>query len=162
MEIASPPTRACETPRHSVTLGEMKSRAGKVSMSDQAANIPPAVRPIIEAARETVRSVAPEAEEVACRAKRPRSPSMMWKLARYVIDGTVVVTIGTFTRHSSMFFARGSELDDGSGLLQGTGKKLRYITLRTPADARRAAVKKVLRQAFALPKRSARDDASDT
>ena len=75
---------------------------------------------------------------------------MMWKLARYLIEGKIVVTIGTFTKHSSMFFARGSELEDPSGLLEGTGKKLRYIALRTPADASRAAVKKILRDAFAL------------
>ena len=36
------------------------------------------------------------------------------------------------------------------GPLEGTGKKLRYITLRTPADAKRATVKDVLIKAFAL------------
>jgi hypothetical protein len=75
---------------------------------------------------------------------------MMWKLLRYIVNGKVVVTIGTFSRHSSMFFARGAELDDAAGLLDGTGKALRYITLRTPADARRAAVKAILRRAFEL------------
>jgi Domain of unknown function (DU1801) len=118
--------------------------------------IPSAVRPIIEAARQTVRTVAPEAAEVPCQSQRPRSPSMMWKLVRYLVDGEVVVTIGTFTKHASMFFARGSEIDDGRGLLEGTGKKLRYITLRAPGDAKRAAVKEVLRRACALAERSAR------
>jgi hypothetical protein len=122
--------------------------------------IPSAVRPVVEAARQTVRTVAPEAEEVACQSQRPRSPSMMWKLVRYLVHGEVVVTIGTFTKHASMFFARGSEIDAGRGLLEGTGKKLRYVTLRAPADARRAAVKEVLREAFALAERSARDDTS--
>jgi hypothetical protein len=81
---------------------------------------------------------------------------MMWKLVRYAVDGRVVVTIGTFTKHSSIFFAHGSELEDSHGLLEGTGKNLRYITLRAPADAKRAAVKEVLRKAFALAERSAR------
>jgi hypothetical protein len=122
--------------------------------------IPSAVRPVIEAARRTIRTVAPEAEEVACQTQRPRSPNMMWKLVRYRVHGEVVVTIGTFTKHASMFFARGSEVDDGRGLLEGKGKKLRYITLRAPADAKRAAVKEVVRKAFALAETSARDDAS--
>jgi hypothetical protein len=114
------------------------------------ARVPAAVKPIVEAARKVVTAVAPYAEEVACAGTKPRSTSMMWKLVRYVVNGEVVVTIGTFTKHSSMFFARGAELDDGDGLLEGGGKKLRYITLRTPADAERAAVKRILRKAFAL------------
>jgi hypothetical protein len=112
--------------------------------------LPAAVKPIVEAARSTIRAVAPDAEEVPCAGKKPSSPSMMWKLVRYAVDGQVVVTIGTFTKHSSMFFARGAEIDDGGGPLEGTGKKLRYITLRTAADAKRATVKDVLRKAFAL------------
>jgi hypothetical protein len=80
---------------------------------------------------------------------------MMWKLARYAVQGEVVVTIGTFTKHASMFFARGAELKDAAGLLEGTGKNLRYITLRTPADAKRPAIKAILRQAFALAENSA-------
>ena len=136
----------------------MKARARDVSASTLV-GLSPAVRPIVEAARQTVRAVAPHAEEAVCQGKKPRSPSMMWKLARYLVDGQTVVTIGTFTKHSSMFFARGADLDDGAGLLEGAGKKLRYITLRTPADARRAAVKKVLREAFALAGSSAHHDA---
>ena len=75
---------------------------------------------------------------------------MMWKLVRYAVEGEVAVTLGTFTRHASMFFARGSEIEDDHGLLEGTGKSLRYITLRTPSDANGAAVKEILRKAFAL------------
>jgi hypothetical protein len=78
---------------------------------------------------------------------------MMWKLVRYVVGGKVVVTIGTFTKHASIFFARGSELADARGLLEGGGKSLRYITLRTPADAKRAEVKAIVRRAFALASR---------
>lgn len=84
----------------------------------------------------------------------------MWKLVRYAVDGEVVVTIGTFTKHASMFFARGSELEDTRGVLEGMGKKLRYFTLRAPADAKRAAVKEAIRNAFALAERSARERAS--
>jgi hypothetical protein len=81
---------------------------------------------------------------------------MMWKLLRYVVDGQTVVTIGTFTRHSSIFFARGTELEDEEGILEGEGKVLRYITLRSPAEAKRGAVKEVVRRAFALEPKAAR------
>jgi hypothetical protein len=69
---------------------------------------------------------------------------------RYAVDGENVVGIGTFPRHSTLFFYRGRELDDGSGLLEGAGKDSRFITLRTPADAERPAVKQLLKKAFRL------------
>jgi hypothetical protein len=121
-------------------------------------DLPPATKAIVARARKTVRAVAPHAEEVACASHKPRSPSMMWKLVRYVFHGEVVVTLGTFTTHASMFFARGSELRDPKGLLQGTGKNLRYITLRDATDANEAAVGEIVREAFALAER-ARGDA---
>jgi hypothetical protein len=128
----------------------MTSRARTISLSNRLAEVPAAVRPIIEAARKTVRAVAPDADEIACQAQKPRSASMMWKLARYAVDGEVVVTLGTFTKHATLFFARGSEIEDELGLLDGTGKSLRYITLRAPGDAKGAALKEILRNAFAL------------
>jgi hypothetical protein len=61
-----------------------------------------------------------------------------------------VVGIGTFADHSTMFFYRGRELDEGKRVLQGTGKDTRFLTLRTPADASSAEVKRLLRRAFKL------------
>ena len=78
---------------------------------------------------------------------------MMWKLVRYAVDGEVVVTIGTFRNHSSIFFARGTELDDDESVLEGGGKALRYLTLRRPVDAKSAALKSLIRQAFLLTAR---------
>lgn len=74
----------------------------------------------------------------------------MWKLYRYASGGENVVGIGTFAEHVNLFFYRGVDLDDGSGLLQGGGKEMRSITLRTPADAERPAVKAIVRKAFRL------------
>ena len=118
--------------------------------------VPPAVRPTVKAARRTVRAVAPKAKEIAYRSQPPRSSRSMWKLLRYAIDDLYVVAIGTFPDHASVFFPRGRELDDGSGLLEGGGKEFRFITLGTPADAGRPAVKRMVRKAFALGRSSAR------
>jgi hypothetical protein len=73
----------------------------------------------------------------------------MYKICRYVVDDVQVAGIGTFPKYATLFFARGRELDDGSGLLQGTGRA-RFIRLRTPADAGRPAVKRVVKAAFKL------------
>lgn len=124
--------------------------APAIPLSDHLKKIPSSVRPIVEAAIRTVKEVAPKADEVTYRSQAPRSKQAMWKLVRYAVGGANVVGIGTFPSHSTIFFYRGRELDDGSGLLQGSGKDARFITLRTPADADRPAVKKIVRNAFKL------------
>lgn len=97
-----------------------------------------------------VQSIAPEAEEIPYRMAQPRSSRTMWKLYRYAVDGSNVVGIGTFPEHANLYFYRGVELDDGSGVLKGGGKEMRSITLHTPADAQRANVKTLVRKAFRL------------
>jgi hypothetical protein len=105
---------------------------------------------IVESAVRTVRAAAPGAEEIPYRMAQPRSKSMMWKRVRFAINGKPVVGIGTFTSHATLFFYRGRELDDGAGLLQGSGRDTRFVTLRTPADAEKPAVKRLVRAAFKL------------
>jgi hypothetical protein len=104
----------------------------------------------VQAARRVVKSVAPSAEEITYQSQPPRSSGYMWKLVRYAIDGANVAGIGTFPKHVNLFFYRGRELDDGTGLLQGGGKDMRFITLRTPADVERPAVKRMVRKGFKL------------
>jgi len=121
-----------------------------ITVSASLKSVPAAVRPTVKAAIEAVRNVAPKATEIAYQMEAPRSERMMWKIARFAVDGENVVGVGTFPRHSTIFFYRGRELDDGSGLLQGTGKDTRFVTLRSPADVEKPAVKRLLRKAFAL------------
>jgi hypothetical protein len=120
-------------------------------VADQLKKMPPEVRPIVSAAIKTVQALAPKsAEEIPYRMEQPRSKSMMWKLVRYAVGDKPVVGVGTFTGHSAMFFYRGRELDDGTGLLQGSGRDTRFVTLRSPADAEKPAVKRLVRAAFKL------------
>jgi len=121
-----------------------------MELAEQLKKIPPAVRPIVRAARRAVKAVAPDAEEVAYRSSPPRSKSAMWKLARYVVDDEPVVALGTYATHATLFFFRGREIDDDAGVLEGTGKLLRYVTLRAPKDADRPTLKRLLKRAFAL------------
>src|SRR5450759_827743 len=124
--------------------------AAEIPLAEHIKKIPLAVRPIVRAAIRTVKEVAPKADEITYRSQPPRSSRAMWKIVRYAVDGANVVGIGTFPSHSSLFFYRGRELDDGSGLLQGGGKDSRFITLRAPADAERPIVKRLVRKAFNL------------
>ena len=121
-----------------------------ITVSGQLKKVPVAVRPTVEAAVKAVRAAAPHAEEIPYQMEAPRSERMMWKIARYTVDGASVVGVGTFPRHSTIFFYRGRELDAGDGLLQGGGKDTRFVTLRSPADVARPEVKRLIRKAFAL------------
>ncbi len=121
-----------------------------VSISEQLRKVPATVRPTVKAAIKTVKEIAPKADEIAYRSQPPRSKSAMWKLVRYAVDGTNVVGIGTFANHSAMFFYRGRELDDEGGLLKGSGKDSRFVTLSSASDAERPAVKRLVRQAFKI------------
>jgi Domain of unknown function (DU1801) len=124
--------------------------ATEFSLPEQLKKVPSTVRPTVKAAIRTVKEIAPKADEIPYRSRPPRTNSAMWKIVRYSVHGSNVVGIGTFPNHSTLFFYRGRELDDGSGLLQGSGKDARFITLRSPADAERPVVKRLLRSAFKL------------
>jgi hypothetical protein len=125
-------------------------KSPEISLSELLKKISPTTRPTVKAAIKTVRAVAPKADEIVYRSQEPRSSRTMWKIVRYAVDGANVVGIGTFPNHSTMFFYRGRELDDGSGLLEGGGKDSRFITLRSPADADRPVAKRLVRDAFKL------------
>ena len=121
-------------------------------MSEHLKRIPPAVRRTVQAARRTVKSVAPKAKEIPYRSSRsPGTASRsMYKVVRYAVDDANVVGIGTFPTYATLVFYRGRELDDPTWLLEGTGKDARFLRLRDPADAEKAAVKRIVRQAFKL------------
>jgi hypothetical protein len=110
----------------------------------------PVTSSTVEAARRVVKTVAPKAEEIPYQMAQPRSSRTMWKLYRYAVGGANVVGIGTFPDHANLYFYRGVDLDDGSGLLKGGGKEMRSITLRSPADVERADVMAMVRKAFRL------------
>jgi hypothetical protein len=57
--------------------------------------------------------------------------------------------IGVQGSHVNLGFYHGASLSDPDGLLEGTGKKLRHIKIRSVADASRAGVTELLLQAIA-------------
>jgi hypothetical protein len=126
------------------------------TIAEQLKRIPASVRQTVKAARQLVKAVAPHAVELAYHSQPPRAPSALWKLARYAVEGTNVVGIGTFRTHALLFFYRGNELDDRTALLEGGGKTMRFIRLRSPADARRRKVRRTVEMAFTLAARESR------
>lgn len=121
-----------------------------LTVNEQVKRLPPAVRPTVQAARRTVKAIAPKAHEIAYQSNPPRSKSALWKIVRYAVEGEPVVGIGTFPTYANLYFYRGRELEKANEQLEGSGKDMRFIRLRTPAEAARPAVRRLLRRAFAL------------
>ena len=64
---------------------------------------------------------------------------------RVIADG--ICNIGVFTRHVTLGFPRGADLKDPAGVLQGTGKAMRHITVKKLSELDRPEIRAFLRQA---------------
>ena len=72
-----------------------------------------------------------------------------WKLPTFESNGPMCYfSIGT--DHVTFGFLRGTSLPDPAKLLEGTGKSLRHVKLRTAAEVQKPALKKLIRSAARL------------
>ena len=94
--------------------------------------------------RELILSMHPEAVEVVRLGDRAASfgfgPKKMSEAYAYVLPYKSWVNLG---------FYFGAALPDPDNLMEGTGKKLRHIKMRSPQDADRPGVKKLIEAAMA-------------
>ena len=72
-----------------------------------------------------------------------------WKIPTFDLNGPLCFYM-VAKDHVLFGFMRGAMLRDPGKLLEGTGKYLRHVKLRGPADVRRPAVKSLLAEAAAL------------
>jgi hypothetical protein len=55
--------------------------------------------------------------------------------------------IAVYSKHVNLGFNEGATLDDPKGILQGAGKQIRHIQIKTAEDIRRPAVRSYIRRA---------------
>jgi len=58
------------------------------------------------------------------------------------------ISIAGYPKWVTLFFLRGTKLNDPEGLLEGNGKQVRSIRLATPADLNKAEVESLIKQAI--------------
>ena len=75
-----------------------------------------------------------------------------WKIPSFDSNGTVCGFM-TGKEHVTFIFLRGAALPDPEGLLEGTGKSVRHVKVRTAEDVKRPALKKLIVEAAKLNKR---------
>jgi hypothetical protein len=68
--------------------------------------------------------------------------------------GDGVFHVAVYPKHVNLGFNHGATLDDPMGILKGTGKRIRHITISTGADLARPEIRAYLRRA----RQSAIDD----
>ncbi|TWB44489.1 uncharacterized protein DUF1801 [Nitrospirillum pindoramense] len=56
--------------------------------------------------------------------------------------------VGAYTAHASVGFFHGADLDDPTGLLQGTGKRMRHVKLRWGQDHDAVALRALIAAAY--------------
>lgn len=122
---------------------------------------PPDIRDLTHQVRALIASVTPDADEYL---------KLGWKVIWYgfgpKMPDQFAVVMPT-RNHVGLGFAYGSDLPDPKGKLEGTGKRMRHVKLRTAADAEDPAIAALLRAQVALlraeraaPKGKARPKAS--
>ena len=72
-----------------------------------------------------------------------------WKIPTFDLNGPLCFYM-VAKEHVIFGFMRGAMLRDPGKLLEGTGKYLRHVKLRSPTDVRRAEVRALLKEAAAL------------
>ena len=106
------------------------------------ASYSPVIQQLALKLRALIRAVMPEAIE------QLDPPA---HLIGYGLDRTykgLICGITLHTAHINLMFARGTELPDPAGLLIGTGKRARHVTIQQAADLENPAIETLLRAAL--------------
>jgi hypothetical protein len=75
-----------------------------------------------------------------------------WKIPTFESNGPMCFFM-VGKNHVTFGFLRGTSLSDPAKLLEGTGKNLRHVKLRTTEDVRKPALKKLIQAAARLNKK---------
>ena len=111
------------------------------AVDDYIARLEPPQKDIARALRRLVRAAAPDAQE-----------RISWGNPCYYIDGPVIY-IAASRDHVKLGFFQGASLTDPHGLVEGTGKGMRHVKVRSQGDIRAAELTALIQQAAALNKK---------
>jgi hypothetical protein len=102
----------------------------------------PAIRELALAAREVVlRVLAPSNESIL----DVYVLAMNYGFSERMKDQ--VVYVGVYAKHINLAFYRGAQMDDPEDVLEGNGKQLRHIKIRSLADLGTPVIRDYLRRA---------------
>jgi len=100
-----------------------------------------------------IRELALDARELVLRVLEPSNESVLDVYALAMNYGysermkDQAVYIGVYKNHVNLGFYRGALMDDPEGVLKGTGKQLRHIQIKSPADLGSPVIRDYLQRA---------------
>jgi hypothetical protein len=119
------------------------------TLDDLLQSRPEHVRELFMQTRELVQEVMPDANEQVVPTQNNAMYGSGQGMKRTGEGGAIeqVCYIAPFNNHVNLGFFRGMELPDPDGLLEGTGKLLRHVKIRSAADLERPGVRRLLEAA---------------
>jgi hypothetical protein len=127
-----------------MVTASVRPEGGLILSNDPAALvlslIPKQMRPTVEDLLAVVREVLPDVKEKA-------SPAT--KTFNFDHNGALVAISG-YQNWASVGFVRGSEIEDASGILEGTGAGMRHVRVRRGGAVPREGLTRLLRAAARL------------
>ncbi len=112
-------------------------RAGVTTVDALLAAYPEPQQTIVRRLRDVMAEVAPELEQ-----------SVKWGVPVYRRGRDNLFSFVPHRQHVNLQIFNGAVLDDRRRLLEGTGKSLRHVKLRQPADVEREGLKQLLTHAI--------------
>ena len=101
---------------------------------------------------EPIRSIAWAVDRAIRKVSRNVESKVAWGHASYVVDGHDLFAIGECKDRVNLYVGNGTSVSDPDGVLEGTGKAMRHIKVRSLEQATSAAVTRVLKAAVKAAK----------
>ena len=98
----------------------MENNSGVKTYLDQ---FSPEFREILHRLRELIYEVVPDAKE-----------AIKWNMPTFSFRNKIICNLAGFKNHVSLTFYNGTMLNDPDGLLQGSGKYMKFIRFRSMDD----------------------------
>jgi hypothetical protein len=98
--------------------------------------------------------VAKELRELIHSASRELTEEVKWGWPCYTAAGKCVCGFMDMKTSVNFVLYQGAELDDPDGLIEGTGKSMRHVKLRSTEDIRKQAFTRFVKKSVKLVKKS--------
>jgi hypothetical protein len=100
------------------------------------AALDPDKQAVVRALRDAVLTVSPDVSE-----------GIKWNALCFFKGDRAFVGLMPYKNYVSVIFDRGSEIDDGTGVLEGNGKQMRHIKIRKLEEIAQKNVPQYIREA---------------
>ena len=132
--------------RHKISLAKKQAAVKKQ------ADLSPLIDEYIENLPGWKRDVTEELREVVRNASRELTEEVKWGWPCYTADGKCICGFMAMKDTVNFVLYQGANLDDPSGLIEGTGKSMRHVKLRGLKDVRKPAFAKFIKESIRLAK----------